>query len=107
MTKQPPIKALTKCSGIEALDDVSPTGMLEPSDLVEPRRQHCLSHVLSLEDIEKLPATLQTMAWKAINIKDRMLRKGRIIEAYKDLPGLAREALHFHRSMCPGSEWHG
>lgn len=39
------------------------------------------------------------MGWKAINIKERMLDQGRIFEAYKEFPSLAREALIFRRCM--------
>lgn len=44
-----------------------------------------------------MPPGIRQMGWKVINMKERLLDRGRVIEAYKDLAGLAREALLFRR----------
>jgi hypothetical protein len=64
--------------------------------------------MLSENDIAVLPAHIQSLAWKAINIKDLMLDVGRIIEAYTHLPGLVREAIIVHKCQSlPCYVWVG
>lgn len=89
--------AVAQCSGIEAFNISAPGSILDPSELSAPRSQHSLSHFLSSRDLRLMPPDIQRIGWKLIDMKERLLDKGRVFEAYKDLAGLAREALHFHR----------
>lgn len=88
---------MARCNGIDAFDIIAPGGMLEPSELSASRNKHTLSHFLPSTDLHVMPPEIQQMGWKAINMKERLLDNGRVIEAYKDLAGLAREALLFRR----------
>ncbi|ETN37711.1 uncharacterized protein HMPREF1541_07334 [Cyphellophora europaea CBS 101466] len=62
-----------------------------------PCPEHSLQHVLPDEELQAMPQPIQDLAWKAINMKERMLDKGRVFEAYKDLAALTREALLFRK----------
>ena len=64
--------------------------MVEPSELTNQRPSHSLSYFVTDHELAKAPANIQQMAWRAINMKERQLDKGRIYEATFSQPYLAR-----------------
>ena len=83
-----------QCNGIEAFDALPFPKSIEDHELLISRPQHSLSHYLPSTDLDLVPE-LRDMGWKAINMKEKMIDDGRMHEAYKNFPVLAREARFF------------
>lgn len=96
--------SVAQCNGIEAFDALpAPPLTVEEPELLVPKAQHSLDHYLPCKDLDVMPRDIRDMGWKAINMKEKLVDEGRMHEAYRDFPRLAREARFFRQCKSPAN----